>query len=211
MSDEGTMDATKQAQANLAFLKALVEEGGRSQMAGGTVFLAGGLLYGLQCLVQWAQARGAVHLSGGAMLAFVVSITVAFLIVLGVVLWRERKTAQHAVGTRALNAAFGGSGLANLVLCCVFGLVAMREHSLTIWLLYPVTLSVVMGAAWYVAFMIRRRLWLAAVAAGWYATAVGLAFLVERPTDFVLALGVALLLLMALPGGVMVRSARASA
>ena len=39
--------------------------------------------------------------------------------------------------------------------------------------LYPVTTSVLLGAAWYVAFMVRRRLWLASVSGGWYAAAVG--------------------------------------
>jgi len=42
------MNDTQQAHADLAFMKALVEEGGRSQMTGGAIFLAGGLLYGLQ-------------------------------------------------------------------------------------------------------------------------------------------------------------------
>jgi hypothetical protein len=204
------MNEAQQAHADLAFMKTLVEETGRSQMMGGAGFLAAGLLYGLQCLVQWAELAGIVHLSSTFMLVFVIGITVVFLTVLGVVLWAGRKTAQGAVGTRALNGAFGGAGLANLVLCSAIGLVAARERSVTIWLLYPVTICVVMGMAWYVAFMIRRRLWVALVSVAWYLTAVGLALLVRRASEYVLLLGLAFLVLMALPGGIMIHTAKRS-
>jgi len=80
------MSDVRSPESDLAFLKALVEEGSRSQMTGGAAFLAGGLLYGFQCLVQWAQAVGLIHPSDGFMLAFVIGITVTFLIVLGIVL-----------------------------------------------------------------------------------------------------------------------------
>lgn len=206
------MNDTQQAQADLAFLKALVEEGGRSQMAGGAVLLAAGLLYGLQCLVHWTQIVGITGFSDAFMLAFVVGITVAFVAALGVVIWRDRKTASRTVGTRALNAAFAGAGLANLVLCTVFGLVAWRERNPTVWLLYPVTTSVLLGSAWYVAYMIRRRPWLAGVSVGWFATAAGLGGLVSSGSvaSYILLLGVALVALMAVPGAVMMRHARAS-
>ena len=204
------MNDTQQAHADLAFMKALVEEGGRSQMTGGAIFLAAGLLYGLQCLVHWSQIVGITRFSDTFMLVFVIGITVTFLIVLGVLTWRDRAVGQRTVGTRALNAVFVGAGLANLVLCGVFGLVAWRQRSTTIWLLYPVTVSVVQGVAWYVAYVMRKRLWLALVSAGWIATAAGLALLVGSGDEaaYVGLLGVALLVLLALPGWVMMRLAR---
>ena len=69
------MNDTQQAQADLAFLKALVEEAGRSQMTGGAIFVAAGLLYGLQCLVHWTQIVGITRFSDVFMLAFVIGIT----------------------------------------------------------------------------------------------------------------------------------------
>jgi hypothetical protein len=206
------MNETQQAQADLAFLKGLVEQGGRSQMTGGAIFVAAGLLYGLQCLVHWTQTVGMTRFSDGFMLAFVIGITAAFVVSLTLVIWRDRKRVQLGVGTRALNAAFAGAGLANLVLCSVFGLVAWRERNQTIWLLYPATTCVLLGAAWYVAWMIRRRAWLATVSVGWFAAAAGLGWLVSSGdlASYILLLGVALLLLMALPGVVMMRHARTS-
>jgi hypothetical protein len=206
------MNERQQAHADLAFMKALVDEGGRSQMTGGAIFLAAGLLYGLQCLVHWTQMAGITRFSDAFMLAFVIGITVAFLIVLGVVIWRDRKTGQRAVGTRAMNAAFAGAGLANLVLCSVFGLVAWRARSVTVWLLYPVTISVVQGAAWYVAYAMRKRVWLVLVSAGWFGTAAALGLLASRGNApaYLLVLGLALLVLMAAPGALMMRSAKTS-
>ena len=87
-------------------MKALVEDPGRSQWTGGAIFLAAGLLYGLQCLVHWTQVVGLTHFSDSFMLVFVIGISVAFVVVLGVMAWRDRKAVQRAVGTRALNAAF---------------------------------------------------------------------------------------------------------
>jgi hypothetical protein len=218
MSDgDTTVDAadpgpggSEQAHADLAFMRALVEEGGRSQIAGGAALLWGGLLYGFQCLVQWAQIGGRIHLSDRAMFLFVNGVTVAYLVILAIVLWRDRKTSQRGAGTRAVNSAFGGAGLANLALLASFGVVALRERSMLIWMLYPMTLAVVLGSAWYVAFMMRRRTWLLVVSLGWYASAVALALLSDRAPAYVLLLGAALLLLMALPGAVMMHSGRRS-
>ena len=48
---------------DLAFMRSLAESGGRTQWAGGAIFVAGGTLYGLQCLVQWTQAAGLIVMS----------------------------------------------------------------------------------------------------------------------------------------------------
>jgi hypothetical protein len=102
-----------------------------------------------------------------------------------------------------------GAGLANLVLSGVFGLVAWQLGSETIWLLYPVTTCVLLGLAWFVAYMVRKRAWLASVSGGWFVTAVSLGLLVGRGdlSSYVLLLGLALLVLMALPGWAMMRGA----
>ncbi len=192
--------------ANLAFARALVSEGGKAQMSGGVAFLTAGLCYGIQCLVQWAEVMG--WLPWGP-LGLIVSIapTVVFLAVLGATLWRDRKDSQHGVATRAINAAFGSAGLANMFMVFVFGYNATREHTLTIWLLYPAVVCAFQGAVWYIAYMIRKRLWLALVSAGWFATTVALGLLINSPY-YVLVLAIALLVLMAGSGYTLMRLAK---
>ena len=52
---------------DLAFMRSLVEAGNsRTAMAGGAAFVAGGLIYGAQCLVQWLGAIGALPMSEAA-------------------------------------------------------------------------------------------------------------------------------------------------
>ncbi|EHN77460.1 hypothetical protein SMCF_3015, partial [Streptomyces coelicoflavus ZG0656] len=49
-------------EANLAFLRSIVQGGGdpRATLTMGVLYLAGGLLYGLQCLVHLGQAAGVI-------------------------------------------------------------------------------------------------------------------------------------------------------
>ncbi|OYW78733.1 MAG: hypothetical protein B7Z26_09300, partial [Asticcacaulis sp. 32-58-5] len=78
------------------------------------------------------------------------------------------------------------------------------------WMLYPIVLCSLMGAAWYVAVIIRRKLWLGVVSAGWFIAAFALMWRIETP-DYMLILSMALFLLMGVPGYVFMRLARAPA
>ncbi|WP_443748698.1 hypothetical protein [Asticcacaulis solisilvae] len=192
---------------NLAFVRALVSEGGRAQGSAGATFLAAGLCYGIQCLLQWAQVMGWLPYG---ILGLIVGVapTVVFLAILCVVLWRDRKNRQEGVATRALNAAYGSAGLANLFMVAVFGYNAILEKSITVWLYYPVVVCAFQGAVWYIAYMIRRKLWLAGVSAGWFATTLALGFMIHQPQFYVLVLGLALLFVMGGSGYALMRSAQ---
>lgn len=192
---------------NLAFVRALVSEGGRAQGSAGATFLAAGLCYGVQCLLQWAEVMKWLPYG---LLGMVISIapTVVFLIALSIILWRDRKNGQQGVATRALNAAFGSAGLANLFMVAVFGYNAVLEKSITVWLYYPVVVCAFQGAVWYIAYMIRRKLWLAGVSAGWFATTLALGLMVHQPQWYVLVLGLALLFVMGGSGYALMHSAR---
>ena len=201
------MNSQEEFRADLAFLKGLAETGGEVQWAGGAAFLAGGLLYGLQCLVQAAQAAGWIAMPGFVMLVFIVGITVAFLAVLATVMVRGRHIKPVGVANRAVNAALSSAGMANLALLAIFASAAVPRHSIVIWELYPAALFALLGATWYVVFMLRRRAWLAAVSAGWMISAVALGLLVDTVIYAVVA-GIALIVLMGLPGAYMMHLAK---
>ncbi|MCP6440746.1 hypothetical protein NL474_30335, partial [Klebsiella pneumoniae] len=76
---------------------------------------------------------------------------------------------------------------------------AFTQKLWLIWMLYPISLCALMGAGWYVAAVAQRKLWPALVCAGWFATAVLLAWRVETP-EYLLILSGALVVLMAVPG-----------
>ncbi|MES1200538.1 MAG: hypothetical protein ABUS57_03720 [Pseudomonadota bacterium] len=196
------------ARDDLAYMRALVGDTGRMQQGAGLAFLWAGGLYGFQCLVHWTQAAGITHFSDVFMFYFVIAITAIFLGVVAWLIWTSRNAQPQGVGARALNGVFGGAGLANLVMAIVFAYSANREHSLGIWLFHPIVVCMFQGVAWYVAWQIRRRAWLAFVSLGWFTTTITLGFLRYDPVHYLLVLGIALIVLMALPGYAMLRSAQ---
>ncbi|WP_232037101.1 hypothetical protein [Asticcacaulis excentricus] len=202
--DSGADTDPQAAREALAFVKALVDRGEQVQISGGLLLLSGGLLYGLQCLLHGLDMSDRLRLGALGHLINGVLPTILFLIVVGVVVWRDRHKAPANAGSRAINAAFGGVGLANLFMNLVFGYAAFTQKLWLIWMLYPISLCALMGAGWYVAAVAKRKLWAALVCAGWFMTAVLLAWRVETP-EYLLILSGALVLLMAVPGYLLMR------
>jgi len=200
--------ASNDVAGNLAFVKALVSEGGQLQTTAGAAFLAAGLCYGIQCLLQYAQIRG--WLPGGQPVSLILGLgpSVVFVVALSLILWRNRKTTQQGVATRALNATFSSAGLANLFMIFVFGYNALTEKSLAIWLYYPCVVCAFQGASWYVAYAIRRKVWLAFVSAGWFLTTVALGLTLKDISAYVLIVGLALTFLMGGSGWYMMKQGK---
>jgi hypothetical protein len=203
-------DPTESARDDLAFVRALMSESGQVQSSLGQALLAGGACYGVQCLLQAFLSTGiqvpvAVHLVVG------ITPTLVFLVAITLISIRDKGKSQHSVGTRAINAAFGGGGLAALTTALIFGYLAFSFHNMGTWLLHPTMICVVQGTVWYTAYAIRRRGWFALVSVGWFATALVLAWMLGQGNEklipyFLLVLAAALLGLMALPGWIMMRA-----
>lgn len=197
---------------DLAFMRAIVEGGGRTPMTLAVCYLAGGLLYGLQCLFHVGQVMGLIAWPDLANLAFVVGITATFLSILIWAILRDRKSGAGTRGptaSRTLNAAFSATGMANAAVIIVFGVGAVRDQDFAIWLYYAAIVFALQAAAWYMAWTLKRKGWMLATALGGWATAVALGLLVRQPMAYLGVCTVALFLLFALPGWVMFRDARA--
>jgi hypothetical protein len=198
------------AQDDLAFMRALAESAGGSGLpvAFGEGYFAAGLIYGVQTLTAFIQMAAHVPYFSSLSLVFGIAPTAIFIAVIAWIIWRHRGEGQGGVTARAMGATFGCLGLANFALICVIGSVAYKEHSLIIWWIYPCVVLVTQGAAWLVASSLRRRLWPAIVALGWFAAAIAAALVIDQPMWFVLVLTLCLFGLMAVPGYVMMRQAR---
>lgn len=199
----------KAAQDDLAYLKGLVQGTGSQQRLTGKLFLAGGLLYGGECAFHWAQSQGVIHPSGLVTLIVVVAISVVFLAILTAAIISKRGESQGGTASRAVNAAFTAAGATNAVMIVVFGLVAAAHHSLTIWLLYPCVVCALQGAAWLISAQVNRRVWHGGVALGWFATTIAMALTIATPPLYSAVVGLGLILWMAVPGYVLMRTAQA--
>jgi hypothetical protein len=201
------------ARDDVAFVRALVSDGGRVQSSVGAGLLAGGLCYGAQCVGHGLLALVPTGLPGWGLAEMIVAILPSLVfaaLIVGVARQDRRLKAAGGIGvaSRALGATFGSMGLSALATAMVFGYAAIREHSLTIWLFHPIMVCVAQGVGWYMAFMIRRRGWYAVVSAGWFASALALTTLLHALVAFVFVLGAALFALMALPGWALWRAGR---
>lgn len=197
---------------DLAFMRSIIERGGRPPMTLAICYLAGGLLYGLQCFFHLGQAAGLIDWPDLANLAFVAAITIGFLSILTWAILKDRRDGALNRGpttTRTLNAAFNATGMANLAVIIVFGVGAYRDQDFAIWLYYAAIVFALQAAAWYMAWTLKRKGWMLATALGGWVTAVTLGVLVREPLLYLGVCTVALFLLFALPGWVMFRDARA--
>ncbi len=203
-ADSGT------ARDDLAFMRAVVQDGASGMTAAlGESYFAGGLIYGLQCLVQCSSALGLPAIPAAWQPAAGIGPTLIFCVALTAIILRHRKDGQGGFVGRAVGAAFACLSVSNLALIVVIGSLAIARHSIEIWLLYPCSVFVMQGASWLIAYALRQRLWLLAVGLGWYAAAVALALSITVSiTLFGLIAGVSLVLLMAAPGAAIMRLAR---
>lgn len=212
MSDTPAKPRMHSAEADLAFMRSIVDGGGRPPLTLAICYLAGGLLYGLQCLFHVGQATGLIRWPDLANLVFVVGISVAFLSVLTWAILRDRKdgvSQRGPLATRTLSAAFSATGLANTAVIIVFAVGAVRDQDFAIWLYYAAIVFALQAAAWYMAWTLKRKGWMLATALGGWGTAVALGVLVREPMWYLGVCTVALFLLFALPGWIMFRDARA--
>lgn len=197
------------ARDDLAYMRSLVSGSVAMQSTIGEAFTWAGALYGAQCIAYWLQIVGVIPGGDLVGLTLAVAPTAIFCVILGIIIWKDRKNPPGGVGSRALSAVFQGAGIANLVLAIVFAYGATKAESFNLWLYHPIVVCMVQGVAWYVAWAIQRRTWLGFVAAGWFITtvALGIVLYIDMGT-FLLVLGVALFVCMALPGWVIWRGAK---
>jgi hypothetical protein len=189
---------------DLAFMRALVQPDDAFQRTFGQSYFAAGLCYSVQMLLHGLQTLGWGQQAPVAM-AIGLGPTVIFLAMLAWILGRSRN--RRPVGTvgKAVGAVFGAVGIANLFLIVVIGSLAWREQSLTIWLIYPCVVMVLQGAAWMVAYTLRRRAWLGLVAFGWFFTGIAMAFAIGSGLAFIAAAGIGMFAFMLVPGAVLMR------
>lgn len=202
------------AEADLAFMRSIVEGGGRPSLTLAICYLAGGLLYGLQCLFHVGQAFGVLRWPDLVNLAFVTAISAAFLAVLVWAIRKDRRdeAAGHRgpLASRAMSAGLSGAGMANAAILIVFGVGAVRDQDFAVWLYYPAMIFALQSAAWFMAWNLKKKGWMLAVSLGGWATAVALGLLVRQPQWYLGVCTLALFALFALPGWIMYRDATAA-
>jgi len=196
----------KTAESDLAFMRALVADDGSHNRNFGYIYLLAGLLYGAQCLLNWALLISDAEVSPLIWMAVGWLPTILFIVLMVHNSWQNRAN-PYGTGTtkRAVGAAFTGAGAANAVLALIFGWVAYQKRDWSIWLLFPLVVCALQGAVWCATAILRRNMWHGLTAIGWFLSAIILGLFIDNTLIYVLVLGVALLVCMALPGLIILR------
>jgi hypothetical protein len=195
-----------EARDDLAFMRGLVSPAEQSLRTFGQTYAAGGACYGAQMLLHGGQMLGLV--SGAGLVALAVSFgpTVVFLALLTWILTRPGARDSAVGAHRAVRLVFQAIGTAGLTLMLVIASVALRLHSLTVWLIYPCVVMVLQGVGWMVAANLWRRTWMAVVAVGWFLAGIGAGLSILLIPAFVIIIGIAMIGFMLVPGLVMMRA-----
>jgi hypothetical protein len=202
---------TTQAEQDLAFLREVAEGGApKAAYTAGVIYFTSGLLYGFQCLFHIGQAIGWIRWPGWAVWTLIVLVLVGTIIPMIWATIHDRRAGVKSIGsTKAMAAVLNASGLANLAFLLTFGINAWRMETFAVWLFYPSVVFAVQGAAWFVAWQLRRRAWMLLTALGDIVVSIALGQLVENGFAYLCVCTAALFLLFAAPGWIMIRDARA--
>lgn len=201
---------TENTAADIAWMRQLAEEGGRAPLRGASILMAGGLLYGLASLFQWAIVIGALPWSMNVAGMGWIAVTVAFWGVLAVVIPRlKREPGVQTAANKAAGVAWSAMGWGIFMLFLSMGVLAWRlgaDATTTLFVLMPSVILVFYAVGWAVsATMFRSRpMWMLSVAS--FIAAPVLAAMAATPVLY-LAYAIALFGLMALPGYVFMRAA----
>lgn len=191
---------------DVAFLRALAETGAAGAAREGAILLASGAVFSLVAVQTWAIDAGLLHPPRAVGGWLWLDGFIPFLLAWALISAKFRNRPPGAA-SRALTATWAGVGPA-LVVVAVGLEVGSRGLGLPFlakWV-FPLVLFTLIGGAWGVAFAVRRRKLFGLVAAGSFAAVILCGALMGRPEEW-LALSAGLLLLVAVPGGVILAAA----
>lgn len=192
---------------DIAYLRALTAEGPGPLRREGAILAAAGMIFGLSAVRTWALQTG--HLPhqlpwygwGPFDAVAVFGVTL-------VGLMRCFPGQPFNAASRAFVTTLGALGVCATVLTAGLAAAAWRLNDGAVLQAFPVALLSLYGALWSVAFALRRRPWLAVLAATAFALAVLSGFVAGRP-ELWLVLAAGLWLLVAAPGVALLRTSAA--
>jgi hypothetical protein len=189
-------DAVKSLSEDIAFIRAMVEEGRRTPYRGG-ISLAAGLIWGTASLAIWAAASGLWIPPGGvdqASWAWLAALVVAA--IAGVPLGVYRRRPQ---GNRVAAAAWSAVGLAIWAMSMAIMIAASRTHEHAIYALLPPMIMALYGGGWLVGAVAFRAPWQRWIGGLCLLSSLALAYTAAQPVEYLL-FALSLYGLAALPG-----------
>lgn len=190
---------------DIAFMRALAQEGTSAPLLGGSILVAAGVTFAGAGVVHWSIQTGLVNLPKTTLGVVWLGALVVFM---GLLVWLRRggrsRPGAQSPGNRASSAAWSAMGWSIFVIALAIAILSARTHSYIPTLIFPPLILGLYGMGWSVAAAMSRKRWIWMTAIGSYVAALVVAWLAVDPVVY-LVYAAALLLLMALPGYILMR------
>jgi len=200
-----TRDQVQSVHDDIAYMKALAQEGRRAPLLAGPVLVAAAIIFGAANLGQWMLLSGAVAASPWAPLWLWIGAGVVFGIVLAMLIQRMKsKPGFNSAGNRAVGTAW--SAVAYGIFATWLGLMAIGFQSgdWSAMRLMPTIVFVAYGSAWMVAGAMTETRWMNVIAILAYVGAVAMAWFSSTPILY-LVFTIMLLAVALVPGLILMR------
>lgn len=200
--------------ADIAWMRNLAQEGASAPLRGGDILLAAGLLFGLASVVNWLVISGLTPFAPGQVLNILwPAVTVVF-VVLAVVLGQRRAKdgGVRTAANRASATVWSSVGIGIFTLFVSVALIGVRlggDVQPFVFSLIPSVIMVFYGMGWAVSATMTRSAFLWRLSIASFVAAPLLAAFTGSTLQY-LAYAACLLGLMALPGWLLMRKARAA-
>lgn len=200
-----TDDQIQTIRDDIAFMKAMAEEGRRAPLLGGAILANAGAIFAGASVAHWAIASGRLDVPPVGYAAAWGFAMVAFLVALAVLTARlKRRPGAATPANKAFGVAWSAAGFAIFAIGVSMVLASWRLQTEVVGLLFPSAILALYGLGWSVSASMSGQKWLHAVAIGAFAGAPMVAWFAGRPEQY-LAYAAALFLLMSVPGMLLMR------
>jgi hypothetical protein len=188
---------------DISFMRNLAEKGRRGPILGGTFLFAAGVVFGGTCFVQWAVWDGLIGLTftGPHVLYLWLGASAAFAVIWFALFFRlkSRTGAKQSASNAVFGIAWSACAIGVLTAFAAIWIIAAAVGSNIVLNGYVPMIFSFYGVAWFTSAALANRRWMYAAATGSFAFCLIMAALADRPVQL-LVMGLALLLLLSLPG-----------
>ena len=195
-----TKDQLQSVRDDIAFMRALAEEGSQVPLLGGGISLAAGLIFAAASVGHWMITEGVLRVPPWGVMVNWVAAGVVFGAVCRMLVKRTNSQPGAASPVnKATGSAWSAVGFAIFTMFLALFAMAWATGNGAVFNVFPVLILALYGAAWSVAADLTGRLWIRIVALGSFAAAVIMGLLAGS-SWLMLAYAAALVLLAAVPG-----------
>jgi len=195
-------------ETELAYIRALAEQGSMGPMRNGASLVTAGLVYAAAAIAQYLAVIGLLPRTGWMSALIWLGATAVFAAV-SFIFRFNRHSAHKSVGGRAAAAIWSGIGIAIMffILCLIVIANVLKDFAAVSFLIAPVVL-ILYGVGWWVGGAISGKAWVKWVAFGSFVGAPLITLMAGRPEQL-LAYAVCLVVFTTVPGIVIMRGDKA--